>query len=158
MLALAIGIAPAGHTEDPANIGTLSKLDQAFMAQQRTLIGDLATFNLGRQFRGNKAQDLDLLQALLDRRIVRNDQTRELQAMGIILGDLLAAEYDMHWVVYQDDLGRSRGLRYRQTDFVLFPVTMISRRREVGNKEPVREMYQQAADAIIASRPPLPFQ
>ncbi len=78
--------------------------------------------------------------------------------MGIILGDLLAADLGMHWVVYQDQLGRSKALRYRQTDNYLFPVTMISRRREVDNRQPVVEIYQKAYDIIVAARkkpPPL---
>ena len=35
------------------------------------------------------------------------------------------------------DTGRTRALRYKSTDSYLFPVTMISRRREVDDRTPV---------------------
>lgn len=78
--------------------------------------------------------------------------------MGIILGDLLAADLGLHWVTYEDAEGRSRALRDGDTDNYLFPVTMISRRREVGNHRPVAEIYARARSIIVDSRPPLPFQ
>ena len=78
--------------------------------------------------------------------------------MGVIMGDLLAADLDMHWIVYEDKIGRSRALRYRDTEEYLFPVTMISRRREAGNNTPVVDIYEKARAIIIDTRPPLPFQ
>jgi len=142
----------AGRFED------VSKLDLAYMDRQRSLLGDLAATELGRRFSGDREEDLDLLQTLLDRGLVRPDQPRELQAMGIILGDLLATEFDLHWVVYQDDVGRSRALRFEDTDFVVFPVTMISRRRQVGDKTPVADIYRKASDIIRTRTPTLTLQ
>jgi hypothetical protein len=148
----------ASLAEEPARIGKLSTVDLQFMEQQRQSLQDLATANLGRQFNGVTDSDIDLLQTLLDQRLVRADQVQELQAMGVILGDLLAAELGMHWVIFEDPLGRSRALRYRETDNFLFPITMIARRREVGNTTPVADIYQKAYDIIDSSRLPLPFQ
>ena len=157
MLTLLLPALPAVTAED-ARISDLSFLDRQYMAQQRELLGDLAARKLGRQFSGDRDNDLEILQQLLDRRLVRSDQTQELQAMGIIMGDLLASDLDMHWVVYEDKLGRSRALRYRQTDEYLFPVTMISRRREVGNETPVATIYQKAVDTITPLLPTQPYQ
>ncbi len=153
-LLLTAGPAPA----QDARIGELSFLDRQWMSQQRELLEDLTTRHLGRGFSGNVDSDLQLLQALLDRRLVHEDQTRELQAMGVIMGDLLAADLGLHWVIYEDDVGRSRALRDGDTDNYLFPITMISRRREVGNRKPVAEIYTRARDIIVDSRQPLPFQ
>ncbi|MDG1945381.1 MAG: DUF3806 domain-containing protein [Halioglobus sp.] len=139
-------------------VGDLSKVDLEFMSQQRQSLQDMTALSLGRQFNGNRDQDLELLQALLDRKLVRADQTLELQAMGVIIGDLLAKELDMHWVIYEDREGRSRALRYKATDEFLFPITMIARRQEVGNQTPVVDIYQKAHDIIFAKIPPLPFQ
>jgi hypothetical protein len=144
--------------QEKVHLGELSSLDLEFMAQQRQSLQDLAASNLGRQFNGNRDRDLELLQALLDKQLVRQDQTRELQAMGVIMGDLLAQELDMHWVIYEDRKGRSRALRYRETDNFLFPVTMIARRREVGNQTPVVDIYHKAHSLISENIPPLPFQ
>ena len=144
--------------QDELKITDLSPVDREFMEQQRSLLRDMAAIKLGRSFSGKSAADIALLQTLLDRRLVRPEQTRELQAMGIILGDLLAAELDMHWVIYEDDLGRSRALRYRESDNYLFPVTMISRRQQAGSTTTVEHIYRKAYDIIDAVRTPLPFQ
>lgn len=144
--------------EQPAYIADLSNTDQLFMQQQRQILQDLAASNLGRQFSGDKDRDLDLLQTLLDKNLVHSDQVRESQAMGVILGDLLASDLGMHWVIYEDKTGRSRALRYQESDNYLFPITMISRRREAGNQTPVTVIYQKAYDIIDESRPALPFQ
>lgn len=144
--------------QDRVWVSELSPLDRQYMIQQRASIEDIARRHLGHGFGGQKERDLDLLQRLLDRGLVGSDQTGELQAMGMILGDLLADELGMHWVIYEDKLGRSRALRYRETDNYLFPMTMISRRQEAANQTPVEDIYQRAVAAITPHRTPLPFQ
>ena len=78
--------------EPPGKISALGTLDSQFMEQQRNRIDGLARFDLGRQLQADKNHNLDILQTLLDRRVVTANQTVELQAMGVVLGDLLAAE------------------------------------------------------------------
>lgn len=151
-------VSPGSLAQQAARIGELSNMDLQFMAQQRDILEDLAARSLGREFSGDRDRDLDLLQTLLDRQLVRPDQVRELQAMGVVMGDLLAAELGMHWVIYEDNQGRSRALRYRDSDNFLFPMTMIARRRQVGNQTAVKDIYQKAYDIIDHSRPALPFQ
>ncbi len=149
----------AGAAADNAvSISDLSFVDRQYMDNQRLTLDDLARMNIGRQFNGNKEQDLALLQLLLDRKLVRETQKRELQAMGVIMGDHLARELNLHWVIYEDKLGRSRALRYKESDNYLFPMTMISRRREAGNRSPVADIYQRAVDLIKPQLPTLPFQ
>ena len=151
--------ATVSQAQQEFRISKLTNVDREFMAQQRTLLQDLAARNLGRQFQGqrDRDRDLELLQTLLDRRVVRPEQTRELQAMGLIMGDLLATELDMHWVIYEDRVGRSRALRYKESDDFLFPMTMISRRREADNRTRVADIYQKAYDIIAERKPALPF-
>ena len=155
---LAITCSSLAWSVDEVEVGELSYLDQQYMAGQRARLNELASRHVGTQFRGATEHDLRLLQRLLDDEVVTSDQTLELQAMGIVLGDLLAQELAMHWVVYQDKLGRSRALRYRTTDHYLFPVTMISRRWEGGAYTPVADIYRKAVDTIRPAVPALPFQ
>lgn len=157
-LALLLAVLSAVAVAQEPQIGELSSLDRQFMQQQRDLLQELAALRLGRRFSGERERDLALLQALLDRDIVRPDQTRELQAMGVILGDHLAADLDLHWVVYEDQLGRSRALRYRDSDTFLFPVTMIARRLEGGAEARVNEIYRKASDTVEHLRPALPYR
>lgn len=135
-----------------------SYLDKQYMHRQRELLADLLARNYGARFSGRTERDLPLLQRLLDDQLVRNNQTRELQAMGIIMGDLLAVELGLHWVIYEDRIGRSRALRYKDTDNYLFPATMISRRREVDNRARVTDIYRKAVDSFTPVIPRLPFQ
>ena len=139
-------------------MGDLTNVDWQFMAQQQETMQDLAMMNLGRQFNGDRKLDLELLQALLDKPLVRPDQVRELQAMGVIMGDRLAAELGRRWVLYEDNVGRSRALRYQKSDILLFPITMIARRGKGGNKTSVVAIYQKASNIIDKSTPTLPFQ
>ena len=154
-LLLSLWTLPAA-TQDLLRISEPSKLDLQYMLQQRRYLSDLTERHYGQGFIGNRDADLALLQRLLDDGLVTG--TQALQAMGVIMGDLLAEEYRLHWVIYEDQLGRSRALRYRETDNYLFPITMISRRREVDNQTPVTEIYDKAAAEIGAAIPPLPFQ
>lgn len=154
----AIWACAGAQAKDGVRIGELSYYDQRYMKDQRATLEDLAARNFGGRFSGNKDNDLALLQKLLDKGLVGPDQTRELQAMGVIMGDLLAADLDMHWVIYEDRMGRSRALRYQQSDDYLFPMTMISRRREAENETPVTTIYQKAHDIIASRKPALPFQ
>ncbi len=154
----ALWAAPWALAEDKVRIGEMTNTDRQYMALQRAAMDDLAERNFGHPFNGDRDNDLALLQAVLDKRLVRPDQTRELQAMGVIMGDLLAAELGLHWVIYEDRIGRSRALRYKQSDDYLFPMTMISRRQEADNQLPVAEIYHKAYDIMAASKPALPFQ
>jgi len=147
----ALWTTPGALGQDNVRIGELSNTDLQYMAQQRATLDDLAARNFGRPFNGDRDNDLALLQALLDKRLVRPDQTRELQAMGVIMGDLLAADLGLHWVIYEDRMGRSRALRYKQSDEYLFPMTMISRRQESDNHTPVTAIYQKAYDIMAAA-------
>lgn len=150
--------ATISQAQQEAQVSELTIVDREYIAQQRTMLQDLAARYLGRQFQGQREPDLELLQTLLDKRLIRADQTRELQAMGVIMGDLLATELDMHWVIYEDRVGRSRALRYKESNEFLFPMTMISRRREADNQTRVVDIYQKAYDIIAERKPALPFQ
>lgn len=158
LFGLLLGVCTALPVHAQPTISELSYLDKQYMAQQREILRDLVAKNFGRQFNGTRDSDLELLQRLLDQNLVRPEQIGELQAMGVIMGDLLAADLKLHWVVYADRQGRSRALRDGSSDTYLFPITMISRRWEVGNDTPVAKIYQKARGIVIGSRPAPPFQ
>jgi hypothetical protein len=139
-------------------VSDLSYLDNQYMRSQRNLIEDIVRRSLGSSFTGDASFDIPVLQRLLSEGKVLPHQRQELQAMGIVLGDLLAAKLGMQWVIYEDDLGRSRALQLNATDNFLFPVTMISRRIEAGNTTPVQAIYDKAVTTIEPLIPPKPFE
>ena len=138
-------------------IRPLSAIDKHYMAEQRQTVESLAN-RLGRRLSGVTERDLEILQRIIDLRWVESEDVQTQQAMGIVFGDLLANELDMHWVIYKDYVGRSRALRYNNSNNFLFPVTMISRRREVNNLTSVAKIYEKAFNSIAPLRDPLPFQ
>jgi hypothetical protein len=156
LLALFLCCGAVAQVQDAVTISDLSPLDQQYMDRQRELVDQLARLHLGSSC-CDAPEDLPLLQRLLDEGVIENNQRPELQAMGIVLGDILAQELGMHWVIYEDRVGRSRALRLGDTDNYLFPVTMISRRREANNLEPVESIYANAYGKIEARMPPRPM-
>ena len=88
--------------QDSQRISQLSSIDRTFMSNQRSRIDYLARMRLGRQLNSSRDNNLAILQALLDRRLVKSGQTLELQAMGVVLGDELARELSLRWVVVED--------------------------------------------------------
>ena len=134
------------------NIEPLTSIDKQFMSDQRQRVEQLAN-RLGRNLSGNEDRDIDTLQRIIDERLIANDDRLSLQAMGVVLGDLLADRLDMTWVVYRDRTGRSRALRYRETDVYLFPITMISRRQEARSDRSVRSIYDEAVKTTLPRVP-----
>ena len=73
---------------------------------------------------------------------------RQWQSMGIVFGDVLAKEFGLHWVSYEDDLGTSKALRWRATENYVFPVTMFSKRVQFREKIDVNGVYEKIAEDI----------
>lgn len=135
----------------------LSSVDLAYMSQQRDTIDTLARTKLGMQVNGAVDNDLRLLQRLLDEGAVPAEDVATLQAMGIVLGDLLKSHHGLLWTIYEDRQGRSRALEIPGHKEFLFPVTMISRRAEVGAKVNVRELWDRAGEIVAEVRGPSPW-
>ena len=137
-------------TADRAIIRQFSESDERYLQQGRDRINELTRRHLGSRFQQQQEHDVALLQRLLDEQLVSTQDSRLLQDMGIILGDLLILEFDLRWVIYVDKYGPSRALQLKLTENVLFPITMISRRAEVGLEVDIAALYQQAEKKIAA--------
>ena len=135
---------------DTTQISPFGQGDHRQLRNQRDSVNALCQRYLGRRLSGNKTRDLDTLQTLLDRDVIRAGQTLELQAMGVVLGDLMAAEHRLKWVIYSDEHGRSRALQMDDRQVFLFPITMISRRVDAGLEVDIAKLYETAVDEIRA--------
>lgn len=120
-------------------------------AQER-VIDQLARRHLGSQVRHNRT-DLDMLQRMADRKIIKQSDSAKLQAMGVVMGKLLEKELGLVWMSYHDEVGYSRALCVVNTEHCLFPITMLSRRLEVGLTVNVKKIY---ADAVALIDPYIP--
>ncbi len=116
--------------EDPAMVKDLSVGQQYILNRQRRDITDLIARHLGvLNLKGDK-RDLDLLQKLLDQKVVTTDDLDRLQSIGVVFGDILVRELGLQWVSYEDEYGLSRALRWRKTENYVFPVSMFSKRAQ----------------------------
>lgn len=126
------------RTEQPTNI------DKGYMEGQQDRVDTLIRRHFGRQLTGQRSNDFAQMQRLLDEQIVSSDDSVTLQAMGIILGNILKSEQGLSWIIYIDKYGRSRALQIPGQRDVLFPVTMISRRVEAGAEVDINDIYSKA--------------
>lgn len=132
----------------------LTSADRELMRRQRAWVDEQARRYVGMSMTGRSLEDLRALQILVDRALPAPDQTWQLQALGVVLGDVMAAQLGLTWVVLEDDLGRSRALRLDETDVVLFPVTMISKRVELDVPFRVEDLYQKAVHTVESASTP----
>lgn len=134
--------------EVPATVEDLSVGQRYVLSSQRREISDLAARRLGvMKLHGDK-RDLKVLNDLVDRKVLRAGEVREWQAVGVVFGDVLAQEFGLHWISYEDDLGTSKALRWRETENYVFPVTMFSKRNQFNEKIDIYSVYDKIAADI----------
>ena len=108
---------------------------------QRREMEELIARRLGILALKGDASDLKILRSLVERKVMRSADVRQWQGMGILFGDILAREFGLHWVSYEDDIGASKALRWRKTENYVFPVTMFSKRVQFKEKIDVYYIY-----------------
>ena len=113
------------------------------LANMRKAAKELIQRKLGILSINGTKSDLTAIQSLIDRRMVRLDDVIVWQNLGVLFGDVLAREFNMIWVIYEDDLGPSKALRWRKTDNFLFPVTMLSKRAKYGEEINLKQILDE---------------
>ena len=124
--------------------------DYKYLALSRERITKKTQLFFGTQFHGTPAHDIALLQRLLDGKKITANQRQLLQDMGVILADLMMSEFNLKWVIYHDQYGRSRALQLKHSESFFFPITMISRRAETGLAVDVETLYNKVGQKIDA--------
>jgi len=149
----AITVSSIAQTTKPnATISPLLRLDKQVLEKRVNTIDKLARLKLGNQFHGNLS-DIKLLQRIVDGKLIAQDDSLMMQSAGVVLGNIMAEELGLGWIIYEDSLGRSRALCVNNTSNCLFPVTMLSRRLEVNAPVNVQKIYD---DAIAIIDPYIP--
>lgn len=144
--------------EKEVSVKDLSWMDQSKMEQEISSVNELAQTKIGSKIRQDLS-DLQTLQRLVDGSWITRDDYKTQQAMGVVLGNVMLADFPhtFEWKVYEDAVGRSRALCVKKTKECLFPVTMLSRRMEVGAKPDVRKIYDDAVVLMEKHLPKLPY-
>jgi hypothetical protein len=65
-----------------------------------------------------------------------------------VLGDAFVQELKMEWVLVEDASGRDPAVRLPGTSIILYPLTMISKRIERGDKVDVFDMFNSVAAKV----------
>lgn len=138
---------PSGQKIEPLNAEDLARIANQRAVIERYLSGDAENL---RKYQ-TAAGKLGLLRALLERGVFQPTQTYELQCMGIVLGDALVQHWGVEWLEWravEDDHGRDPCVQVPGTTIVLFPLTMISKRIERGEKVDVFNLFNQSGAKI----------
>jgi len=134
--------------EDPFIVGELSVGQLHILNTYRKDAKMLFARHLGILSINGTKDDIALLQKIIDRKVLRQDEAQKWQALGILFGDVLAREFNMTWVRYEDRYGVSKALRWRRTDNYMFPVVMFSKRVGYNNKINVQAIYNKIANDV----------
>lgn len=135
----------------------LNWLNQKFLDKQRARANDILAENFGGQFHGAES-DVTLIQRILDEELIKPNEKESLQSLGVILGDLYAAKYQsLNWKVFEDEYGKSHAVCVNETKECIFPITMLSRRVELGLKPNAQKVYEIGLDLIYEKLPKMPF-
>lgn len=158
---LALAPSPAitfAQSPTDANVSALGWIDENQMEQDAAKVNELTLSKVGTPIRRD-LRDLDTLQKLLDQNLVAKDDYKTQQAMGIILGNVMQADFPetLEWKIYEDNIGRSRALCVKESTHCLFPITMLSRRIELGSKPDVKKIYIDAITLMEKHLPQLPY-
>ena len=129
-------------------IEDLSVLQRYALDSQRKELKDLLARKLGvLSLEGNKNDLPTLQQLILVGGFARKD-VRAWQSLGIVFGDILVAEHGLKWISYEDDVGKSKALRWRKTDNFIFPITFFSKRIHFKQRFTISEVYEQISQEI----------
>lgn len=134
--------------ETPAKVSDLSLGQRYVLSSQRDEINDLIARRLGVLGLKGDTSDLETLQEIVDRDLIKNTEVREWQGLGIVFGDILVNEYDLHWVSYEDDIGISKALRWEETENYVFPVTVFSKRVQFDEDIDIVAVYNKISAEI----------
>jgi hypothetical protein len=86
---------------------------------------------------------LRLMQRLVDDGFVSSDHEREQEALGVVLGQVFAAQSPLRWVTVEwDPFQRDLALQYPGTGLFVFPKTMISKRMSEGSEIDFRRLFR----------------
>jgi hypothetical protein len=90
---------------------------------------------------------LRVVATILEQQWVEPSETWKLQSLGIAFGDALAQQLMLEWVTIDDEFGRAPAVNYPGTSVLAYPLTMISKRVERGDRVDVWDMF-----AVVAAR------
>jgi hypothetical protein len=131
-------------------ITPLNEADQKRLRDQRAVIERYLGNEDSKEKYKTAAGKLGTIRAILQGEVFKRDQKYELQCLGIVLGDVFVQDMGMEWIMVEDEYGRDPAVRMPNTTVILYPMTMISKRIERGERVDVFELYNGTAAQVEA--------
>jgi len=132
----------AESQESKMQFHKLNREHEERLVKQRALVLSSARSRYGTPEFTRTKSDLPVLQRLIDDRVFDKTQTFELQALGVVFGDILANELGLHWELVTDKYGTDPVLRYGSAPVQVAAVTMISKRVEDGKEIDLADLVE----------------
>ena len=147
--------------ETPFEVSPPSIGQRYIFDRSRRTVRDLLARTIGSTRLTEDESDLGRLQVLIDRRAIRKADVETWQALGVVFGDVLVGAHGLKWVMYEDELGASKALQWRDTANFVFPVTVFSKRVQFNESIDVASIYANISADIeafkeAANRPRMP--
>ncbi len=136
--------------DQPAKISELNVGQRFILDSHRRGTKDLMVRRLGIITLKQDRSDLAKFQQLVDRKVIRQNDVEEWQALGVVFGDVLVTELGMHWVSFKDNLGVSKALRWKNTENYVFPITLFSKRVQFKEKIDVNAIFEKIEEDVAA--------
>lgn len=129
-------------------VSVLNEADQKHLRDQRAVVERYLGNEDSKQKYKTAAGKLGTIRSLLNADTFKRSQAYELQCLGVVLGDVLVQDLGMEWIVVEDELGRSQAVRLPNSTIIVYPISMISKRVERGEKVDVFELYNRTAEEV----------
>jgi hypothetical protein len=133
---------PEGGNEMVQSIRPATEADRdRIAAQAAAVLGMLRSRYEDVQLRRTE-DDLRLLQRLHDDGALQAGQPEELEAVGVVFGEVLAARTPLRWITVEWQGERSLGLQYPDTTVIVFPGSMIAKRVNRGERVGFESLFR----------------
>ena len=119
----------------PDSVEPLSENEQQWLAaMEQHALGRMRGY-LGDNLQLNRMEaDLDQIQFMLDDGVFDADGSEDLDAFGVVLGNVFHACTSMKWAVVTNEFGRNIAVHDPGIGFTLYPVQMIAKRVQDGRE------------------------
>lgn len=149
-LLLTLSATMSAQSRPHKQIDPMTTADTSQLERQRIIVSRVVRDNFGYVKLEGHTSDLYYLQKIVDKQLISKQDTYDLQALGVVLGDVMAKNLSLKWVVVEDRYGRNRALQFENSDNLFFPITMISRRVISGMEVDVRALYKETEQTVKA--------
>jgi hypothetical protein len=146
---IALPLASIAQQAPKAVFAPLSREMQAGLTKQRAFVSALIASRFPGEKLAGARKDLLLLQRVIDAKAIPKTSTWELQAVGVIFGDVLVATVPgLAWWQVTDEYGTDPTVRYRETTVQINALTTLSKRVEGGEPVDVEQLAERISEFI----------